>query len=94
MFFTGSPFSSRKRAQKSLMPGPFITATRSMFLPFLRVRRLDAQSSWTIRLSPDISSTSSPLSHHMEAELDPAESLTFSMSRSQFITHTPQKSTP
>ena len=94
MFLTGAPFSSRRRIQKSLIPGPLITAPRIIFFPFFKVSRLDRQSSFTIRRSPDKMTTSSPFSHHMEAEFEPTDILTFGMSSGQLITVTAQNSTP
>ncbi|WP_159461405.1 hypothetical protein [Dysgonomonas massiliensis] len=94
MFLTGVPSSRRKRTQKSLMPGPLIMAPRRMFLPFFRVIRLDIPSSTTIRRSPESSSTCSPLSHHADAELEPADNRTSLMSSGQSITVTAQNSMP
>src|SRR5665213_1369723 len=39
MSLIGAPFSSIKRTQKSLKPGPLITAPRITFLPLLSVSR-------------------------------------------------------
>ena len=83
MFLTGLPFSSMNLTQKSLIPGPLITAPRRMFLPFLRVMRLETQSSITIRRSPERITASSSLSHHIEAELEPTARRTLGMSCSQ-----------
>src|SRR5574344_1242394 len=86
IFFTGLPFSSINLTQKSLIPGPLITAPRRMFTPFFSVMRCDIQSSATIRRSPERMRVSSPLSHHIEAELEPTERRTPWMSSSHSIT--------
>src|SRR5574344_1995069 len=94
MPFKGCPFSSKKRRQKSLIPGPLITAPLTMFFPCFRVRRPETQSSATIRLSPERITASSPLSHHIDAEFEPTAILTFFISVGALITVTAQKITP
>src|ERR1044072_4265657 len=89
-----SPFSSRKRRQKSHIPGPLITAPRIIFFPLLSVKRVDVQLSTTMSLSPESIRTSLPFNHHMDAELHPAAILTFLVSSGQLMMVTSQKSTP
>ena len=94
MLFTGCPFSSMKRTQKSLIPGPLMTAPRKILRPFFRVRRGEVQSSFTIRRSPERITASSPLSHHMEAELEPTARRTLSICSGLSMMVTAQKRTP
>ena len=71
-----------------------MTAPQMTLRPFLRVRRWEAQSSMTRRRSPDRMTASSPLTHHMEAELEPTARRTLGMSSSQLTTVQAQKITP
>ena len=77
----GLPCSSMNRTQKSLRPGPLMTAPRMTLRPLLSVSRGETQSSITIRRSPERSTASLPLSHHMDAELEPTAMRTFFSSR-------------
>src|ERR1017187_2942154 len=94
MSLTGAPFSSIKRTQKSLRPGPFTTAPRRMLRPLSRVSRLDTQSSIFMRRSVKRSTASLPLSHHIEAAFEPTAKRTFCISRELLTTVTAQKMTP
>src|SRR5690606_23347943 len=90
----GCPSSSRKRTQKSLSPGPLITAPRRTLRPSWRVRRSDSTSSITILRSSNSSATTSPFNHHRDAELEPTASRTSRISRGLSITVTAQNTTP
>src|SRR5690348_974602 len=94
IFLTGFPFSSRKRTQKSLIPGPLITAPLIIFFPLLSVKRLETQSSITMRRSPERITASFPFSHHMDAELEPTAILTLLISAGLLTTVTAQNRTP
>src|SRR6478736_2295434 len=94
MFFTGFPFSSKKRTQKFAIPGQFITEPRIMFFPFLSVKREEVALSAIKSLSPESIIVSWPFNHHMLPELHPAAILTFFISSGQLMTVTSQKSTP
>src|ERR1017187_5203050 len=94
MSLTGLPFSSTKRTQKSLRPGPLMTAPRRTFFPLWSVSGLETTSSITMRRSLKRSTTSLPFSHHMEALFEPTATRTSFLSRGLLTMVTAQKMTP
>ena len=94
MFLTRSSLFVKEADTKIAHSGSVDNGSPDNILSFFKVSRLDRQSSFTIRRSPDKMTTSSPFSHHMEAEFEPTDILTFGMSSGQLITVTAQNSTP